>query len=257
MNDWLVRIDNVTKVFQTSKGGRLSALDSISFEVFLNEFLSVVGPSGCGKTTLLRIIAGLIRPSSGTVSFDGKHISGPFGNVGFVSQNPALFPWRTALGNLLVPAEILGLDRAEFSSKARTLIKLVGLQGFEDRYPFELSGGMQQRISIARALIHDPRLLLMDEPFGSLDGLTRERMGSLLLTVWETSHVAAIFVTHDISEAIFLSDRILVVSPRPGKVTKSIPIQLPRPRSPKDRVRPEFFRCMEEIRGSLDSQALQ
>jgi NitT/TauT family transport system ATP-binding protein len=229
-HDW-IHVDGVDKEFESSRSGAVLALQGVSFSAKRGEFLSIVGPSGCGKTTLLRILAGLVRPSRGFVRIAGTEVRGPRRDVGFVFQTPTLLPWRTVLRNVMVPIEVLSLDKEVYADRARDLIAMVGLSGFESRYPHELSGGMQQRAGICRALIHDPDVLLMDEPFGALDAMTRENMNLELLRIWTQAKKSVIFITHSIPEAVFLSDRIVVMSPRPGRSVDSVDIELQRPRS--------------------------
>jgi NitT/TauT family transport system ATP-binding protein len=206
------------------------ALDDVSFNVEDGEFAAVVGPSGCGKSTLLKIVAGLLNVSSGKVCINGNEVLEPQAGMGIVFQNPALLAWKKVLGNVLFPIDAFGWDKNEFQRKAIELLNLAGLTGFEDRYPYELSGGMQQRVAICRALIHDPSLLLMDEPFGSLDAFTREQMNMELLRIWEQNKKTVIFITHDIEEAVFMADTVFVMTPRPGRIAARIEVPLPRPR---------------------------
>lgn len=247
----ILSLEQVTKTFQT-KDGEVEALGSLSFKVFPGEFLTIVGPSGCGKTTVLKIIAGLLEQSSGNIVVDEDQFD-PTRDVGFVFQKALLLDWRTVIDNVLLPAEILKLGRkAEMREKAMYLLDLVGLNGFETRYPFELSGGMQQRVSIARALIHDPKLLLMDEPFGALDAITREKMNSELLRIWREAKKTIIFITHEISEAVFMSDRVIVLSARPSRMVESMDIELPRPRSHKIKTKAQFGKYEVAIYNALD-----
>jgi NitT/TauT family transport system ATP-binding protein len=206
------------------------ALDDVSFNVEEGEFAAVVGPSGCGKSTLLKIVAGLLTVSSGKVCINGNEVLEPQAGMGIVFQNPALLAWKKVLGNVLFPIDAFGLDKKNFKDKALELLNLAGLTGFEDRYPYELSGGMQQRVAICRALIHNPSLLLMDEPFGSLDAFTREQMNMELLRIWEQNKKTVIFITHDIEEAVFMADTVFVMTPRPGRIASRIEVPLPRPR---------------------------
>jgi NitT/TauT family transport system ATP-binding protein len=225
----LIEVRNLDKIY----GGRTEsvlALEDVSFTIGEREFVSIVGPSGCGKSTLLKILAGLIPRSAGEVRIGSRNVAGANRDTGFVFQAPVLLPWRTVLENVLLPIEISRLPMDKFRERAATLLKLVGLEGFEQRYPFELSGGMQQRASIVRALVHDPAMLLMDEPFGALDAMTREQMNVETLRIWQTSGKTIVFVTHSISEAVFMSDRVLVMTPRPGRLAAVIDIDLPRPR---------------------------
>lgn len=222
--------DRIEMTYRARKG-ELGALAEVSFQVGAGEFLCLVGPSGCGKSTLLRVLGGLLEPTSGRVYLDGKPLNGPCGRIGFVFQKANLMPWRTVLGNVTLPLEIQGVEMAEARRQAVGLLQLVGLDGFEDAYPHSLSGGMEQRVAIARALIHAPTILLLDEPFGSLDALTRERMNLELLRIWRAKRKTVVMVTHSIQEAVFLADRVLVMSPRPGRIESSVPVPLPRPRS--------------------------
>jgi NitT/TauT family transport system ATP-binding protein len=247
----LIKVDNVSKVFESLKGGEVGALSDVSLEIMKGEFLSIIGPSGCGKSTLLRIIGGLMRATSGTTTIEGNEIKGPLPAAGFIFQSITLFPWLTVLGNVLMPCTIRKLNKSDYVEKAKSLMAMMGLEGFEDKYPFELSGGMQQRVSIARALLYDPEILLMDEPFGALDALTREEMGLELLRVWDRTKVTTVLVTHDIAESVFLSDRVLVMSRRPGKILKTITVELPRPRTLASKAEPLFSDYAIRIRESL------
>jgi NitT/TauT family transport system ATP-binding protein len=234
----LLSIRNLKKKFIT-RDGELEALGSVTFDVYPEEFVTIVGPSGCGKTTLLKIIAGLTEKSEGEIAVDRGSFD-PSREVGFVFQKSLLLNWRRVLDNILLPIEILKLDRKEYLPKARDLLALVGLEGFERSYPNELSGGMQQRVSLARALIHDPKLILMDEPFGALDAITREKMNLELVRIWAESKKTVIFITHDINEAVFLSDRVVVLSARPSRMLEALDIDLPRPRTLDIRTSPKF-----------------
>jgi NitT/TauT family transport system ATP-binding protein len=248
----LISLRNVKKIYRTG-GTELEALGDVSFDIYPKEFVSIVGPSGCGKTTLLKILAGLLPRSSGDIVVD-KEAFDISREVGFVFQKPLLLHWRKILDNVLLPIEILKKDRKAMVERARYLLALVGLEGFEDRYPVELSGGMQQRVSIARALIHDPKLLLMDEPFGALDAITRERLNLELLRIWQETGKTILFVTHGINEAVFLSDRVIVLSARPSRMIASLDIELPRPRSQEVRVEEKFGAYALEIYKSLEIQ---
>ena len=229
------------------------ALADIDFHVKDGEFVSIVGPSGCGKSTLLRILAGLMPPTEGEARLAGSPISGPRRDIGVVFQSPVLFPWRTVLANAEVPVDVQRLDRKAMRVRALELLKLVGLDGFENRYPRELSGGMQQRVSLVRALIHDPALLLMDEPFGALDAMTRETMHIELQRIWMERRKTVVFITHSIAEAVFLADRVLVMTPRPGKIGAELQVDLPRPRA-LDVVNTEVFGgYVREIRAALNA----
>ena len=232
-------------------GQPLCALMDINFAASEGEFISIVGASGCGKTTLLKLTAGLLDPTGGEIRIRSQPVRGPTADVGFVFQSAVLLRWRTILKNILLQAEVRGLDREEYTRRARALLEMVGLQGFEDRYPYQLSGGMQQRAAICRALIHDPPLLLMDEPFGALDALTREQMHLELQDIWMESKKTVLFVTHSIAEAIFLSDRVIVLSSRPGRIREVVPIDLPRPREIGIDEDVQFGRLLGHIRGLL------
>lgn len=209
----------------------LVAVAGVDAAVGRGEFVSIVGPSGCGKSTLLRILGGLLRPTSGAVYLDGKPLRSTSRDVAYVFQNANLMPWRTALRNVTLPLEVVGLARSASDSRAQALLELVGLEGFEQAYPRQLSGGMAQRVAIARALVADPEVLLLDEPFGALDALSRELMNLELLRIWRARAVTVVMVTHNLQEAVFLSDRVLVMSPRPGRIHANVRVDLPRPRS--------------------------
>jgi NitT/TauT family transport system ATP-binding protein len=224
-----VRLEGVSKSY--GQAGDVIALQDVDLKVARHEFVSILGPSGCGKSTLLMIIAGLIPATAGTVRVNGKSVERPLTDVGIVFQQDLLFDWRTILGNVMLQADIRGLDRRAAQAKALQLLERVGLKGFENRRPWELSGGMRQRAAICRALLHDANLLLLDEPFGALDALTREQMNLDLQEVWSADRRTAVLVTHSISEAVFLSDRVVVMSPRPGRIVLDLTIDLPRPRT--------------------------
>ncbi|MFM8990725.1 MAG: ABC transporter ATP-binding protein [Alphaproteobacteria bacterium] len=221
----------IDKTYATQAGDDVVALARVSFDVARGEFVTVVGPCGCGKSTLLQILAGILRRSSGELELGGRPVDGPSRDVGVVFQAPVLLPWRTVMQNVLLPIDIQRQPRRAHEARARELVRMVGLDGFEDKYPSELSGGMQQRVGIARALVHDPSLLLMDEPFGALDAMTRESMNLELLRIWGESRKTVMLVTHSIPEAVFLADRVIVMSPRPGRISEVIDVDLPRPRS--------------------------
>ncbi len=250
-----IHLREVCKRFRTG-GGVVEALRGVSVDVAQHEFVSILGPSGCGKSTLLRIVAGLIPPTSGEVLVHGKPLDGPTADAGIVFQNPVLLPWRTVLGNIELQMEVRGLDRATCRRKAKELLALVGLEGFEGSYPYQLSGGMQQRVSLCRALIHDPALLLMDEPFGALDALTREQMNLELQRVWMETRKTVLFITHSIAEAVFLSDRVLVMTPRPGRIEAEIAVEIPRPRTLESMQSPEFLRAVGRARQVMHSTGL-
>lgn len=224
-------VEGIEKTY-LGRDGVLRALRDISFEVEAGEFVTLLGRSGCGKTTLLRILGGLLEPEAGKIYIRGHLLSKPRREMGFVFQTPSLLPWRTVLSNVALPLEIQKENRLSAEDKGLELLELVGLLGFENAYPHELSLGMQQRVSIARALIHDPSILLLDEPFASLDAITREQMNLELMRIWEARRKTVVMVTHNIQEAIFLADRVLIMSPRPGHIEAIVPIDLPRPRRP-------------------------
>jgi NitT/TauT family transport system ATP-binding protein len=237
-----VEISGLNKMF-----GTLEVLKNIDLAVEQGEFISVVGPSGCGKTTFLRMVAGLEPASSGTIRLDGKPLAGPGTNRGFVFQNDSLLPWRTVLSNALIGPELSGSVGPAERQRTLDLLKLVGLGGFERYFPRQLSGGMRQRVNLARALAIDPDVLLMDEPFASLDAQTREIMQTELLRIWEQGRKTVLFVTHQIDEAVFLSDRVLVFARRPGRLQENIEIKLPRPRSLALKRTPEFIAYVDRI----------
>jgi NitT/TauT family transport system ATP-binding protein len=226
----MIRVEGVSQVFRGGKS-RLHALDDIDLEIGENEFVTLVGRSGCGKSTLLRIIAGLLPATVGRVTVLGSHVTKPRRDVSLMFQRSALLPWRSVLDNVMLPVEILGLDRKRHRKRAEELLTLTGLDGFEDRKPHELSGGMQQRVSLCRALVHDPAILLMDEPFAALDALTREELSLELQRIWSEHRKTIVFVTHSIQEATLLADRIVVMSPRPGRIARVLEVDVPRPRS--------------------------
>jgi NitT/TauT family transport system ATP-binding protein len=226
-----INVSGLHKTYNTRGGGQTHTLSDINFTASKGEFISIVGPSGCGKTTLLNILAGLISKTEGKASVSGREVTKPLPEIGMVFQAPTLLPWRTILENVMVPVEVQKLDKKKYLVKAKELLTLTGLDGFEDKYPNELSGGMQQRAGICRALAHSPSVLLMDEPFGALDAMTREFMNVELLRIWKESNQTIALVTHSITEAVFLSDRVIVMSPRPGRIAEIITIDLPRPRT--------------------------
>jgi NitT/TauT family transport system ATP-binding protein len=227
---YILEAIHLNKQFATRQG-LLQAVEDVSFGVAPGEFLCVVGPSGCGKTTLLRLLSGLLLPDQGQVRLHGQPLPGPSREIGLVFQKANLMPWRTVLDNVLLPLQVQRMPPAEAGQRAVHALELVGLMEFAHSYPRELSGGMTQRVAIARALAHEPQILLLDEPFGALDALTRERLNQELLRVWDASRKTVVMVTHDIREAVFLADRVLVLSQRPAQVTAVVPITLPRPRS--------------------------
>jgi NitT/TauT family transport system ATP-binding protein len=237
-----VRCIEVRRLNVTFRGSKSTvALDDFSLDVEEHEFISIIGPSGCGKTTFLRVLAGLTPLSSGEVFIEGKAIAGPGPDRAVVFQEHVLMPWLTALRNVAFGLEISGVPRTERRRKAKELMRLVGLDGFESYFPKELSGGMRQRVGLARALIVDPEILLMDEPFGSLDAQTRESMQDELLKIWELQRKTVVFSTHSIEEAIYMSDRVVIVTPRPGRVKEVVSVNLPRPREYSHRISSEFM----------------
>jgi NitT/TauT family transport system ATP-binding protein len=250
----VVHVDGVTKTFATRGGeGRTTALEGIDLVIRGGEFVSLIGPSGCGKSTLLRLIGDLTAPSSGSVSVNGKtsHEARLGREYGIVFQAPVLFDWRTVEDNVKLPLELTGMDRAPRQGRARSLLELVELGDFMSHYPYQLSGGMQQRVAIARALALQPALLLMDEPFGALDEMTRERMNSEVLRIWQQTGTTIVFVTHSIPEAVFLSTRVAVMSARPGRITHLVDVDLPQPRNELTREEPRYFELVTEVREAL------
>ncbi len=246
----ILSVQNVSYVFEDAHP--VHALEDVSLEARQGEFIALVGPSGCGKSTLLRLIAGLLPPTRGRILFDGEVVLGPRADIGFVFQDVNLLPWRTVEANVRLPLEILGVPRQEAHARVQEMLDLVGLQGFEKVYPHQLSGGMQQKAALARALVKLPRLLLLDEPFGALDALTRERMNLELLRVWAHHRQTVVMVTHSISEAVFVADRVLVMSPRPGRIAGSISVSsLPRPRTLDMIAWPEFGRLTQAVRALI------
>ena len=226
----LIHARGVHKTYRT-QDGEVETLKPLDFEIRAGEFVSVVGPSGCGKSTLMKMVAGLLPASGGELSLAGQRVAGPQTNVGIVFQTATLLPWRRVVDNILLQAEIRGMPMAAARQRAQQLVEMAGLQGFEQKYPWQLSGGMQQRVAILRALLHDPPLLLMDEPFGALDAMTREKMNLELQRIWMAAGKTVLLITHSIPEAIFLSDRVLVMTERPGRIAAEYDIDLPRPRS--------------------------
>lgn len=241
-----VRVQGLSVTYMDGSQG-LKALADISFEVAEREFLCVLGPSGSGKSTLLRVLTGLVLPERGSVTFQTERPP----RIGMVFQQANLMPWRKVLENITLPLELLEIPPEPAQQKARDLVEVMGLQGFEESYPAELSGGMAQRVAIARALILDPDLLLLDEPFGALDALTRERMSAELLTLWQERQKTLIMVTHSISEALLLADRILVLTPRPGKISLEMAVDLPRPRQADVRYTPQFAALAKQLRAAI------
>lgn len=242
----ILTVQKMDMIFPDSNGG-LHAVENISFEVRPQEFLCVVGPSGCGKSTLLRVLASLLTPTSGKIAFAGGEP-----RIGMVFQESNLMPWRSVLENIILPLELEEIDEKESQSKAQDLIDLVGLKGFEDSLPRDLSGGMAQRVALARSLVHDPDILLLDEPFASLDALTRERMGTELLRIWQARQKTVIMVTHSISEALFLSDRVLVLTQRPGSIKLDLDVELLRPRTEEMRYTAQFGEMAKKLKKAIE-----
>ena len=243
-----VSVQAISKSF-----GAVTAIDDVSFALAANSFVSIVGPSGCGKSTLLRMVAGLVEPSSGVVTVRGRPVKGPLRDIGMVFQSPVLLPWRTTLGNVLFVAHMGGKRGSAHRSRALELIRLAGLAGFENSYPHQLSGGMQQRASICRAMLLSPSLILMDEPFGALDVITREKMGFALQTLWSESRNTVLFVTHSITEAVLLSDTVIVMTARPGRIRDVIPVDLPRPRDNRTLRDARFVDLSARVRDGIES----
>jgi NitT/TauT family transport system ATP-binding protein len=244
-----LEIDDVRKIFGTGV-----AVERAAFSVEANEFVSIVGPSGCGKSTLLRMVAGLISPTSGHISVGGRGVSGPISNAGMVFQSPVLLPWRTTLANILFVAEVGGRKASAFRERALELVALAGLTGFEDALPHQLSGGMQQRAAICRALLLNPPLILMDEPFGALDVMTRERMAFELQKLWAANKNTVLFVTHSITEAVLLSDTVVVMTQRPGRIQDIVDVDLPRPRDVSVLEDPRFIEISAHVRNGIGNQ---
>ncbi|OLC68802.1 MAG: hypothetical protein AUH69_00720 [Actinobacteria bacterium 13_1_40CM_4_65_12] len=248
MRDSVV-VDGVGKTY----AGGVEAVREARFRVAPGEFLSLLGPSGCGKSTLLMMIAGLLAPSRGSIRVDGAEVQGPRRDVGIVFQSPVLLPWRTVLDNVLLPVEMLRLRRTDYERRARDLLSMAKVDDFAAKLPHELSGGMKQRVAICRALVHDPALLLMDEPFNALDAMTRDQMGLELLRIWDVHKKTVVFVTHSIREAVFLSDRVLVMTPRPATIGFETDVKLPRPRTMDMQEADEFNRYVGLLRHSIEA----
>ena len=252
-----ISIREMSKRYSTREG-ELLAVERLDAEIAEGSFVAIVGPSGCGKSTVLKILAGLQSISAGAVTMRGTPLTGPRRDIGIVFQSPVLFPWRSVLDNVMLPILVLGLDVAQGRKVARALLTLVGLKDFESRYPWELSGGMQQRVAIARSLVNDPTLLLMDEPFGALDAMTREHMNVELQRIWMERRKTVVLITHSIAEAVFLADRVLVMSARPGRIIDDVVIDLPRPRPLEAMNSPDFgayvarIRTLFHLRGGMD-----
>ena len=246
-SDAMLDTRRLSLVYRTRRGA-IEALRDVDLRIGAGEFVTLLGPSGCGKSTLLKIAAGLLRPTSGDMEIAGEPVRGPRPDIGIAFQKPTLLPWKTVLANVIVPAETLGQDLDLARARARELLGLMGLEAFADNYPNELSGGMQQRVGLARMLLRDPRLLLMDEPFSALDALTREHLMLELQRVWMRDQKSVMFITHSIPEAVFLSDRVLVMSARPGRIVEDLRIDLPRPRSLDTMATPEFAQACQHLR---------
>jgi NitT/TauT family transport system ATP-binding protein len=255
-NEAVVSAKGISKTF--GKGG-VTALQNIDLDVGRGEFVSLIGPSGCGKSTLLRVIGDLVEPTAGEIRVNGKtaHRARLDRDYGIVFQAAVLYDWRTVAKNIALPLELLGYDRRERTGRVRELVRLMELEGFEKHYPWQLSGGMQQRVSIARALSFSPALLLMDEPFGALDEMTRERLNMELLRIWSGLGSTVIFVTHSIAEAVFLSTRVVVMSARPGRIAAVVPIELPQPRTIETREDPRFFELVTQVREALHASGAE
>lgn len=247
MAEPVFRTEGLEVTYKSSRGPT-KALEAFSATVAKGEFVSILGPSGCGKSTLLKVAAGLLKPSAGVAELDGKPISGPRRDVGIVFQQATLLPWRTVLDNVLLPIRTLHIDIESGTERARSLLRLMGLESFERHYPHELSGGMQQRVGIARGLVHNPSLLLMDEPFAALDAMTREHMMVELQRIWMEARKSVIFITHSIPEAVFLSTRVLVLSPRPARILKEVTIDIPMPRTEETLSSARFGQHCAELR---------
>jgi len=251
----LIQLRGVTKIYRT-QDGPVESLKPLDFDIHEGEFLVVVGPSGCGKSTLLKLVAGLLPISEGELLVEDTPVRGPHDDIGVVFQSPVLLAWRTILENIMLQIDMRRLPRGEYLPRAQQLLKMTGLGGFENKHPWQLSGGMQQRAAICRALVHDPAILLMDEPFGALDAMTREKMNVELQRIWADTGKTVLFITHSIPEAVFLADRVLVMSERPGAIAAIYEVDLPRPRSLKLMGDPGFIRLTQRIRGHFYAQGL-
>lgn len=249
-NKIILKVEKLSAVFENNNGG-LKTLEDISFSIQESEFVCLLGPSGSGKTTLLRILAGLLSPTEGSVYLDDEEITEPRPGVGIVFQQANLMPWRTVYENIILPLEVKENFKGNDFQLVHDLIKLVGLEGFEEMLPRDLSGGMAQRVAIARSLINDPDILILDEPFGALDAITREKMGEELLRIWNTNHKTVLMVTHDVSEALYLADRVLVLTDRPAKINLDLKVDLPRPRHDEMRYTPEFGELVKILRQAI------
>lgn len=250
-----IELKDVNKTFRAEQG-MVEALSNVNFDVAEHEFVAVVGASGCGKSTLLRIIGGLASPSNGSVSINGSPVRGPASEIGIVFQTPVLLPWRTVRRNIELQLDIRKLDKQAYAQDVDALVSLVGLKGFENRRPYELSGGMQQRVALCRALIHRPSLLLMDEPFGALDALTRETMNLEVQRIWMETKKTIVLVTHSITEAVFLADRVVVMTSRPGRVREIVPVNLARPRTFESLKSDDYHNAISHVRSLLNARAM-
>ena len=256
MTEPVISLKNVDLIY-AGRSLPVKAVENVSLSAAGGEFVSIVGPSGCGKSTLLKIVSGLLPQSAGSVRVNGQPVKGPQPSVGIVFQSPLLMPWRNILDNVLLQMDMRGLSKNKYRQEARNLLAMTGLSSFEEAYPYQLSGGMQQRVGICRALVHQPQLLIMDEPFGALDAMTREQMMIELQRIWMERKTTVLFITHSLSEAIFLSDRVLVMGPRPGRVVGEFAIDIARPRRIKDERSPAFADLADRVRACLeDSGAL-
>jgi ABC-type nitrate/sulfonate/bicarbonate transport system ATPase subunit len=253
-----LQLRDLTMTFRARRGGQITAVDNLSLDVADREFISIVGPSGCGKSTLLRVVAGLVRPTSGVVLLNDEPVTGPGADRGMVFQSYTLFPWLTVQGNVEYGLRIKKIPTAERIKLARDYLEMVGLKGFERSYPKELSGGMMQRVAIARALANDPEVLLMDEPFGALDAQTRAIMQELLVNLWQRTPKTILFVTHDIDEALFISDRVYIMTARPGRIRQTLDVNLPRPRVMEDIILdPHFIEQKHAVLAAIKEESLK
>ena len=250
-----IQVEGVGKTYRSPRG-RVQALADVTLTIREREFVAIVGPSGCGKSTLMMMIAGLYLPSSGTIHVGGKSVAGPVTDLGIVFQKDVLLDWRTVLQNVMLQPEVRGLPLDEQRTRALALLTLAGIAEFADKYPGELSGGMRQRVSICRALVHNAPLLLMDEPFGALDAMTRDQMNLDLLRIWDSGRQTALFITHSIGEAVFMADRVVVMSPRPGRIQEIVSIDLPRPRTLAMRESPEFVGYSRALRRHFEAMGV-
>jgi NitT/TauT family transport system ATP-binding protein len=250
-----IKVSGLRMVFER-EGRKVEALSATDLEIPAGRFCAILGPSGCGKSTLMMLIAGLYRPTAGTILLDNQPVTGCYTHAGIVFQGDVLLPWLTVLDNVLLPATVKKLPREAATARARELLARVGLAAFEAHYPSELSGGMRQRVSLCRALLHEPALLLMDEPFGALDALTRERMQADLSRLWASDLKTVLFITHDIEEAVLLGDEVIVMSPRPGRILKRFEVPFAQPRAPSIRRDPAFHHLVDEIRALFEESGV-